>query len=219
MKILGLEEVSYSHEGKEILKSINLEVKKGDCLSIVGSSGSGKSTLLRLIADLISPTQGNIYFEDQSYRSYAPTVLRKKISYCLQLPTLFGTYVKENLIFPFEVRKEQVDKARIDTLLDTFQLERALIDKPVCNLSGGEKQRIAMIRNLLYEPEILLLDEATSALDLENAQRVEAYVKALNQRGVTVLWVTHQKEQSEGIFNKRLHIAEGNLVEVEVLRT
>lgn len=131
---------------------------------------------------------------------------------------MFGKSVCENLEFPFKIRKEQVNKQRIVKLLERFNIDESFLDKDIISLSGGEKQRISIIRNLLYTPDIILLDEATSALDLENAKVVEEYIKELNDLGVTVLWITHSMEQSEKIFNKRITISEGKIECMEVLR-
>jgi putative ABC transport system ATP-binding protein len=131
---------------------------------------------------------------------------------------LFGKSVCENLEFPFKIRKEKVNKQRIVKLLERFNIDESFLDKDIISLSGGEKQRISIIRNLLYTPDIILLDEATSSLDLENAKIVEEYVQELNDLGVTVLWITHSMEQSEKIFNKRITISEGKIKCMEVLR-
>ncbi|MGL4798700.1 MAG: ATP-binding cassette domain-containing protein, partial [Cellulosilyticaceae bacterium] len=92
------------------------------------------------------------------------------------------------------------------------------IEKEINGLSGGEKQRIALIRNLIYTPDVLLLDEVTASLDKENAVVVEGYIKALNEKGVTVLWITHSETQSTAIFNKRLVVEDGKLSRLEVLK-
>ncbi|GAA0107169.1 MULTISPECIES: ABC transporter ATP-binding protein [Clostridium] len=218
MNILSIKDVFYNMGDLEILKGISFDIEKGDCISIVGQSGSGKSTLLKVCADMIPITSGNIYFNGKCYTSYNPIELRKKISYCLQTPELFGKSVCENLEFPFKIRKEQVNKQRIVKLLERFNIDESFLDKDIISLSGGEKQRISIIRNLLYTPDIILLDEATSALDLENAKVVEEYIKELNDLGVTVLWITHSMEQSEKIFNKRITISEGKIECMEVLR-
>lgn len=131
---------------------------------------------------------------------------------------MFGKSVCENLEFPFKIRKEKVNKQRIVKLLERFNIDESFLEKDIISLSGGEKQRISIIRNLLYTPDIILLDEATSSLDLENAKIVEEYVQELNDLGVTVLWITHSMEQSEKIFNKRITISEGKIKCMEVLR-
>lgn len=218
MKILSIKDVTYKSKDLEILKGVSFDVDKGDCISIIGQSGSGKSTLLKIFADLLPISSGNVYFNGGCYDSYNPIKLRRKISYCVQIPQLFGRNVYENLEFPFKIRKEQVDKEKVIKLLERFNLDESFLEKDINSLSGGEKQRVSIIRNLLYTPDILLLDEATSALDAENAKVVEEYVQELNDLGVTVLWVTHNMAQSEGIFNKRLTLSEGRVECVEVLK-
>ena len=105
MSILKLDNVSYKLDNTDILKDINLEISKGDCISLIGPSGSGKSTLLKLCSSLISPTSGNIFFDSKDFYDYDLIMLRREISYCVQMPILFGDTVLDNLKFPFEIRK------------------------------------------------------------------------------------------------------------------
>lgn len=217
INIIEIENISYKADNTEILKDISLEINKGDCISIVGSSGSGKSTLLKLCSDLIPLSDGKLFYNRKNYNDYNPLELRRKISYCVQSACLFGETVYDNLKFPFEIREEVVDKAKLYELLNKFNLDKSFLDKDINSLSGGEKQRIALIRNLVYIPEVLLLDEATSALDMENAKVIESIIKELNNKGVTVIWITHSLEQSENIFNKRITMECGKIIKAEVL--
>lgn len=217
MDILKISNVRYSSDKDEIIKGINLTVKKGDCISIVGKSGSGKSTFLKMLSDLISPTEGVIYYNGKDYKEINPIELRRKISYCIQIPYLFGERVYENLTFPFEIRNTSVDEDEILKLLELLKLDKGYLNKKVDALSGGEKQRIALIRNLLYKPDILLLDEVTSGLDKENTKIVQALIKKINEEGMTILWITHDMDQSKSIFNKRVHIDEGKIIKEENL--
>lgn len=218
MTMLSIKDVIYKSQELEILKKVAFNVEKGDCISIVGKSGSGKSTLLKVIADLLPISSGNIYFNGKCYTSYNPIELRRKISYCIQIPILFGESVYENIELPFKIRNEQMDKANVIELLERFNLNESILENNINSLSGGEKQRISIIRNLVYTPDILLLDEATSALDRENANAIEEYIKELNGLGVTILWITHSMEQSEGIFNKRITMSDGRIERMEVIK-
>lgn len=214
---INIKNITYKIEDNIVLDNLSLDIEKGDLISIVGESGCGKSTLLKILSDLISISDGDIHFRGESYKNLNPLELRKEISYCVQLPFLFGETVYDNFKFVFEVRKEKFDENRVVELLKRFNLSKEYLQKDVNNLSGGEKQRIALIRNLIYKPSVLLLDEATSALDNENTRIVEEYVQELNNEGVTVLWVTHSNEQSYGIFKKRITMAKGSINNIEIL--
>lgn len=218
MSFLKLNNISFVKEDKQILKNIKLEIEKGDFLSIVGPSGSGKSTLLKLCCDLISPTEGNITFMDKDIAAYNPVELRKKINYCFQTPYLFGETVMDNLSFPYIVRKDHPDLKRINELLAYFNIPSDFINKSIKNLSGGEKQRIALIRSMIYPPDILLLDEVTASLDADNTNLVEEIIHSINKKGTTILWITHNLEQSRRHSNKLLSIDHGEIISLEVLK-
>ena len=99
-----------------------------------------------------------------------------------------------------------------------FQMDVDILNQEIKNLSGGEKQRIALIRSLLLRPEVLLLDEITSALDVYNTKIVEGIIESLNKEGITILWVTHDLEQSRRYANKLLTLETGKIKSLEVLR-
>lgn len=218
MERLKFQNISYSSEKETILKNISVTVESGDFVSIVGPSGSGKSTLLKLCSHLISPTAGKIFFDGKDMLEYDPVELRKRIAYCRQTPVLFGESVEDNLAFPYSIRNLKVDMKRISELFCEFNLMPEFRHKDVKNLSGGEKQRIALIRTLLFKPEILLLDEVTSALDADNSAVVEGVIDNLNKEGVTLLWVTHNQEQSKRYANKLLTMENGQIKSYEVLK-
>lgn len=215
--LINLDHVSYEHDGKKIINDVTLHIAEGDFITIIGSSGSGKSTLIRLIADLISPTEGNITFKGEDYHSFEPTKLRRKITMCFQTPSLFGETVWENMTFPFMIRDVSVDREKIESYFELFQMPKEYLEKDVYSLSGGEKQRIALIRSLLFDPEVLLLDEVTSALDEENTAIVEKVICERNEAGTTVLWITHNIEQSEKMGSRRIQIEAGEIVKEEVM--
>lgn len=215
--MLKLKSISYQSNDRKILDDISFEIQKGDLISIVGESGSGKSTLLKVISDLLELSSGHIEFEGKNYNDYNPIELRKKISYCVQTPVLFGNTVLDNIKFVYDIRKEEINLNAVIELFERFSLNKDYLNYDINKLSGGEKQRIALIRNLIFKPEILLLDEVTSALDSVNTKIVENYIKELNKDGVTILWVTHSDKQSTGIFNKKITIDKGNLKSIENL--
>lgn len=218
MSLLEFQNVSFNNDEKQILKNIVINIEESDFISIVGPSGSGKSTFLKLCSHLISPTSGTITFKGRNFIEHNPTELRKRISYCFQIPYLIGDTVMENVNFPFFIRNLKPDQEKVNDLFSLFHMESEYLNKGVKNLSGGEKQRIALIRSLLFKPEILLLDEITSALDMDNAIIVENIINSLNLEGITVLWITHNPDRSRKYANKILSIECGEIKSLEVLK-
>jgi putative ABC transport system ATP-binding protein len=218
MSLLDFQNVSFENDGKTIIKNISISIESRDFISIVGPSGSGKSTFLKLCSHLIRPTGGNIIYNGKNVSEYNPTELRKSIVYCFQTPHLFGDNVMENIIFPFTIRNAKLDRKRVNELFSMFNLNIDFLNENVKNLSGGETQRIALIRSLLFRPDILLLDEITSALDTDNTEIVENIIKSLNIEGITILWITHNLEQSRKYANKLLSIEAGEIKALEVLK-
>lgn len=218
LSLFEFQNVFFINDDKIILKDITITINSGDYISVVGPSGSGKSTLLKLCCHLISPTEGAIIYKNKSIMEHNPMELRKNVAYCFQTPYIFGETVMDNISFPFSIRGVKVDLKRAEELFLLFNLDKEYLKKDVRNLSGGEKQRIALIRTLLFKPEMLLLDEVTSALDFDNALIVENVMKSLNQNGTTILWVTHSPEQSRKNANKILTIESGKIKSLEVLK-
>ena len=195
-EIFRLENVGFKIENQQILEDINFTVNKGDIITVTGPSGGGKSTLLKLMGLLISPTAGRIYYKNKEIIEYEATEYRKQVSYFFQNAVLFDQTVRQNLSFPADIREDNFDESRAKEGLETVQLPSTYLDKPIKDLSGGEKQRVALIRNLMYPPEVLLMDEVTSSLDQENREAVLSYIHRLNKEElVTILWVTHNQEE------------------------
>lgn len=212
--ILELKNLSFSVDDKDILKDISFKVQRGDFLTIKGISGSGKSTLLKIVAAIMSPSAGEIIYKGKSLSEYEITDYRKEVSYSFQDATLFGTTVMDNLMFPYEIRNLRFDRDRAVALLNQVMLSESYLDQKITDLSGGEKQRIALIRNVLFMPEVLLLDEVTSALDADNRKVISDTILRLNrEENVTVLWVTHNTDEINKA-TKMIEIKEGRLEEV-----
>ena len=194
--ILEVKHLSFSVGEKEILKDISFKIQKGDFLTIKGPSGSGKSTLLKLLAAIMNPSAGEIIYKGKPLSEYEITDYRKEVSYSFQNAAFFGTTVADNLMFPYEIRNEPFDRDRAIALLDKVMLSKQYLDQKITELSGGEKQRVALIRNVLFTPEVLLLDEVTSALDAENRKVISDAILRLNRENkITVLWVTHNTDE------------------------
>ncbi|RDY23740.1 ATP-binding cassette domain-containing protein [Romboutsia maritimum] len=213
MDLLSLTNVSFKTNEKNILENINIKINKGDLIFILGHSGSGKSTLLKICANLINQTAGDIFLENKNYYEYFPYDLRREVSYISQESCLFGKTVMDNFEFVYNIRNKMIDYKRINNLLEKFNLNNDYLNKEIHSLSGGEKQRISIIRGILIPPKILLLDEATSALDEKNKLKVEDVILGMKEEGIGIMWVTHDIQQFSRIGSKCIKIESGKLVE------
>ena len=197
MKIFELDNLGLVSPEKMILEGISLSIKEGEHLTITGPSGSGKSSLLKLLAALVSPSSGLLFYQGQDLGELDPVAYRREVSYCFQQPVLFGQTVRDNVAFPFEIRQIPFDQERVLTALARLDLGPEFLDKPIKDLSGGEKQRVALVRNLLFEPKVLLLDEVSSGLDEKTKILLRTFLKDLHQEGVTLIEVTHDQQEIE----------------------
>ncbi len=194
--ILQLENVGFDIGGQTILNAVNLGIARGEFKLITGPSGCGKSTLLKIISSLLSPSRGEILFEGKEITALSPEAYRQQVSYCAQTPALFGDTVYDNLIFPWQIRGKQPEPDRFLSQLVQFGLPEETLSKSINELSGGEKQRVSLIRNLQFLPKVLLLDEITSALDESNKKNVNDIIhQYVRDKQVAVLWVTHDKDE------------------------
>ena len=197
MKIFELDNLGLVSPEKIILEEISLSVEAGAHLTITGPSGSGKSSLLKLLAALVSPSSGRIVYQGRDLEDLDPVAYRREVSYCFQQPLLFGQTVRDNMAFPFEIRQLPFDQERVLSALARLNLGPEFLEKPIKELSGGEKQRVALVRNLLFESKVLLLDEVSSGLDEQTKLLLRAFLKDLHQAGVTLIEVTHDQREIE----------------------
>ncbi len=212
MTLLECKNVSLIKNNQTILSNISFEVQAGDSIGFMGPSGSGKSSLFRLLNLLTSSTQGEIFYKNKNIEDYPPTQLRRSIGYVLQKPYLFGTKVEENLTYPYELSGQKADFTEIHRYLDQVKLEKSILQKKNTALSGGEQQRIALIRSLLMKPEIILLDEVTAALDEENTLLLEQLMIHEQEREhLTLLFITHNVQQAKRVAKKILYLEAGHL--------
>ena len=210
MKIFELDNLGLVSPEKIILEEISLSVEAGAHLTITGPSGSGKSSLLKLLAALVSPSSGRIVYQGRDLEDLDPVTYRREVSYCFQQPVLFGQTVRDNMAFPFEIRHLPFDQERVLATLARLNLGPEFLEKPIKELSGGEKQRVALVRNLLFEPKVLLLDEVSSGLDEKTKTLLRTFLTDLHQAGVTLIEVTHDQREIEAA-GRLLTIVEGRL--------
>jgi subfamily B ATP-binding cassette protein MsbA len=191
------EHVYFSYDSQEVLKDINLKVKAGEKIAIVGVSGAGKSTLLDLILRFYDPQKGRILIDDYDIREVTLSSLRRQIGIVTQETVLFNDTVRANIAYgkpdaTIEEIEEAALKANAYDFIKKFPLGfDTVIGERGATLSGGEKQRIAIARAILKNPPLLLLDEATSQLDSESERIVQEALEKL-MFGRTVIIVAHR---------------------------
>ncbi|MBZ6367549.1 MULTISPECIES: iron efflux ABC transporter ATP-binding subunit FetA [Enterobacter] len=194
--VLQIKDVGFRVANNTILQHVGFNLFPGEFKLITGPSGCGKSTLLKIVASLMSPTEGTILFEGQDIASLSPESYRQQVSYCVQTPVLFGDTVFDNLIFPWQIRNKTPEPEKFIDDLARFGLAKETLTKSISELSGGEKQRVSLIRNLQFLPKVLLLDEITSALDDTNKRNVNEIIhRYAREQNIAVLWVTHDSNE------------------------
>ena len=215
--MLKTEKIYMNYGDKEILKEIDFKVEKGDKVIIIGPSGSGKSTLLRCLNLLEMTDKGKIIFEGKEINlDININEYRQKIGMVFQQFNLFPNLtVKENIMLaPVNLKLKTKEEAEKDAmkLLKRINLKDKA-DKFPSQLSGGEKQRVAIIRALAMKPDIILFDEPTSALDPEMVNEVLKLMKEVADEGMTMVIVTHEMDFAKEIGTKIVFMDEGKIVE------
>jgi len=190
--LLDVQNVAFSVGDRQLLKPVSLQLYQGDCVLLTGPSGSGKSTFLKILASLITPTSGQIFFRNSEITTLKAEAYRQQVSYCFQTPQLFGQTVYDNLALPWQIRRQKPQRDKLVAALESVNLSPDMLNKPVEQLSGGEKQRVGLLRNLQFMPEVLLLDEVTSALDEENRLSVLSLINRISaEEKVAVVRISH----------------------------
>lgn len=200
MEVLKINSLSNSFENMEVLKNINLSIKKGEFISIVGPSGCGKTTLFRLITGLIKEYEGNILVNGIEAKDYnSPIAYMPQKDMLLPFRTLYN-----NVKIPLEIRgiHKKEHKSFIEPLLKDFMLEEHVNHYP-SELSGGLKQRAALLRTFLIDSELMLLDEPFGALDAITRHKLQCWLLEVWEKyNHTVLFITHDIDEAIFLSDK-----------------
>ena len=219
--VIALENVTKSFGDHEVLKGVNVEIRRGEVVSVIGASGSGKSTMLRCINLLETPDGGDIKFNGASVFSADTDIpkYRTKVGMVFQSFNLFENMnvLKNCTIGQIKVLKRSKEEAEKVALkyLDTVGMG-AFVNARPSQLSGGQKQRVAIARALAMQPEVLLFDEPTSALDPEMVGEVLLVMKELAESGLTMIVVTHEMQFAKDVSTRVVFMDDGVVAEDNV---
>ncbi|MDU5470238.1 MAG: ABC transporter ATP-binding protein [Peptoniphilus harei] len=212
--------VSMSYDGKEkVLDDLNFEIKEGEFFVLVGPSGSGKTTTLKLINRLIEQTEGDIFFQGKNIKDYPLREMRLEMGYVLQEIALFPNLtVAENIgLIPEmkKINKREIDK-RVDSLLKQVDLDPKVYKNRLPeDLSGGEKQRIGILRAIAANPKVLLMDEPFSALDPISKTQLQDLVKDLHRDfKITTVFVTHDMREAIKLADRICLMRDGKIIQI-----
>lgn len=216
--IISIKDLSKSFGKHEVLRKIDIDIKKGEIICIVGSSGSGKSTLLRCINKLEKQTTGKILFHDKEIRDVQRDIneYRSKVGMVFQSFNLYNhmTVLQNCMLCPRKVLKVSKEEAFDRAITHLKQVGMApYINARPAQLSGGQKQRVAIARSLCMNPEVLLFDEPTSALDPEMVGEVLGVMKELATTGLTMIIVTHEMAFARDVSTRTIFMDQGYVAE------
>ena len=211
--------VALRYTDKNILKDVNLRIENGEFMVLVGPSGSGKTTMLKMVNRLLEPTDGNIYMDGKRIKDYAERELRLSTGYVLQAIALFPNLtVAENIALIPEMKGWSKEKiaSKTEELLNKVGLPSIdYAHRLPSELSGGEQQRIGIVRAIIAEPKILLMDEPFSALDAISRKQLQALTKELHKEfGMTTIFVTHDTDEALKLGDRIAVLQEGEILQV-----
>lgn len=209
--MFSFKKVKYKH----ILDINDLNIEKNKVTCIIGESGSGKSTFLRLLNKLISCDSGEILYKGQPINTINSVELRRNVVMLPQIPVIFPGTVRENLLIGRKFsEKSIVDDEKLHQILKMVHLNKELNDDSE-KMSGGEKQRLALGRVILLDPDVFLLDEPSSALDEETENIIiEKLVEYTKEKNKTLIMVTHSKKVAQNYSENIIYIHKGRVVDV-----
>ncbi len=206
---------------KEVHRGVSFEVRRGECIGLIGGSGQGKSVLLRSLIGLEKPDSGEVYVDNEEISKMKERELRKirmKVAYAFQGGALFDSMtVFENLAYPLKAHTQYSMaemKQKIGTLLAEFGLEGNDHLYPV-NLSGGMQKRLGLARAIILQPETILYDEPTAGLDPYNTRKIQEMILMLKGKGTTGILVTHDMPVAFAVCDRIAILSKGKIESID----
>lgn len=218
MEILKVDNLTKKFKNKTILNKINFDVKKGEILSIIGPSGCGKTTLLMTLIGLYKADLGNIYIDENNITN--EKISKRKMGLIFQDYSLFENMtVIENVTYALKFSNDKKTReSRKEIAINMLKLLRleGHLNKYPSQLSGGEKQRVAIARTLVLKPDIILLDEPMSALDIDSKMSFKNLIFEIRKNyNNTIIYVTHDQEDAFSIADRVMVMNEGKIIQID----
>lgn len=220
MDIIKLEQVTKSFDGRPVLKHINLSIKEGEFLTIIGRSGCGKTTMLKTINGLHTPDSGSVFVEGEDISKTDLIKLRRKIGYVIQNRGLFPHMTVEKNITYVPVisgKKNRAENRELaKRLIKTVGLEEEMLDRYPSELSGGQQQRVGIARALAADAKIMLMDEPFGALDEITKQAMQEEILRLHRElGITIVFITHDIREAVKLGDRMLVMDQGSVLQLD----
>jgi len=213
--IVNMDKVWFSYGERAVLKNINLDIDRGGFIAVMGRNASGKTTLVKQLNGLLKPSKGKIRLEGVDTRKSTVAELSRRVGYVFQNPNdhLFADTVEDEIAFSLRNRgaDENHITSAVEVMLDEFELGRYRKSYPR-NLSGGEKQRVALASVLVGEPEVIVLDEPTRGMDYILKKKLVDYLDDYRRKGNTVIMVSHDVETIAECAERVVLLSEGRVV-------
>lgn len=206
-----------SYDGRTVLDIKDISIEKGKVIGLLGPNGSGKTTLMEILAFLLEPTSGELWYEDSRVNFSGGRLinLRRKVVLVQQQPILFTTTVFNNVEIPLKIRK--IDKQKRSGIVEEFLYLVGMDgfrDAKAHKLSGGETQRVAIAQALACSPEVILLDEPTGSVDVENRIIIERIIRDINrEKEISVIFTTHDMIQASRLADEIVFLFDGKVAE------
>lgn len=218
--IIEIENISKTYGNKIILKNINLKIKKGEFITVIGRSGCGKTTFLKLINGLIQPDEGNVYIEGNDISKIDKIALRRKIGYVIQEIALFPHMsVRKNIAYvPNLVKNQKNDKIenRVKELIKKVGLKEEMLDNYPNELSGGQRQRVGIARALAVKPNIILMDEPFGAIDeITRKLLQDEILRIYKEYNMTIIFITHDIKEALKLGTRIMVMDKGEIIQID----
>lgn len=216
--IIEMRHIKKTYDNKVIINDLNLDINKGEFITVIGSSGCGKTTVLKMINGLNTPDKGEIFINGKNIKNENIIELRRKIGYSIQGTSLFPHMtIEKNISYvPNLINKKDKDeiKKSVSKLIKVVGLEESILNRYPEQLSGGQQQRVGIARALAAQPDILLMDEPFGAVDeITRKQLQDEIIRIHKELEVTIIFITHDIKEALKLATRVLVMDKGEIVQ------